>query len=324
MISRRHVLIGSAASAAAVFARRTVSMFATASQPMTAVNFSVPAGACDTHTHIFGDPRTFPFSPKAPYKPETASIDEMRSLHRALHMDRVVIVQPSVYGTDNRCTLDAVKQLGPRARCIMVIDDKTPDAALDDMYRGGARGIRINLITAGQTDLAVARRLFESAAGRMRGRDHWHIQLYVTLSTIEALKDVIAASPVPVVFDHFGDAQAPLGVGQPGFDTMLNMLRSGRAYVKISGAYRSSKQTPDFPDVTPLAKAIIAANPQRVLWGSDWPHPNPGAKVAPDGTTPFWPGLDDGRLLNQVAVWAPDAAQRKLILVDNPARLYGF
>lgn len=324
MISRRKVLVGSAVSAAAVFARRVTTVFAKASQPMTPVNFAVPAGACDTHTHIFGNPATFPFSPKAPYKPETASIEEMRALHRALHIDRVVIVQPSVYGTDNRCTLDAVKQLGPGARCVMVIDEQTSDAMLDEMEHGGARGIRINLITAGQTDLAVARRMFQAAADRMRGRRNWHIQLYVTLSTIEALKDAIAACPVPVVFDHFGDAQGALGVAQPGFETMLGFLRSGRAYVKISGAYRSSKQVPDYPDVAPLAKAIVAANPQRVLWGSDWPHPNPGSKVSPDGTTPFWPGLDDGRVFNQLAVWVPDAAQRKVILVDNPARLYGY
>lgn len=324
MLSRRDILIGAAAAGTTALVRGTRTVFAKASQPSTPVNFDVPAGACDTHTHIFGDPQRFPFATPRQYTPETASVEEMRALHHALHTDRVVIVNPSVYGTDNSCTLDAIKQLGPSARGIAVIDDKTPDSALDEMARAGIRGIRINLETSGVSDPALSRQRFAAAVERVKNRT-WHIQMYTRLSVIESLKDQVAASPVPVVFDHFGGMQASLGLAQPGFSTLVNLVRTGKAYVKISGAYRSSTKAPDYPDVAPFAKALIAANPQRIVWGSDWPHPDssqvPGRKftdLAPLSQ------IDDGALLNQLPVWAPDAATRKVILVENPARLYGY
>jgi len=135
----------------------------------------------------------------------------------------------------------------------------------------------------------------------------------------------VLAAPVPVVFDHFGGAQAELGVGQPGFADLVELVKSGKAYVKISGAYRASKLAPDYPDVVPLAKLLIAANPDRIVWGTDWPHPDsvtpPGKKVT--DVTPLLQ-IDDGALLNRLPVWAPDQAIRTKILVENPARLYGF
>ena len=288
------------------------------------MQFDVPAGSCDSHTHIFGDPKTFPFVPGRIYTPEPASIAEMRSLHRALHMDRVVIVQPSVYGTDNRCTLDAVRQLGSRARAIVVIDGNTTAAAIDEMHRAGARGIRINLATSNQASPAVARQRLQDAAEQLKGRP-WHIQMYTALPVIDAIKDLVMQLAIPVVFDHFGGAQASSGTGQPGFDALLGLVRSAKAYVKISGAYRSSSRRPEYPDVTPLAKALIAANPQRILWGSDWPHPD-SSTVAGRVATDIAPLLqvDDGALLNQLPAWAPDAALRKTILVENATRLYGY
>jgi len=323
MLSRRDVLIRAVAGAAA-FARQARAVRAAASQPATPVGFAVPAGACDCHTHIFGDPRQFPFVANRVYTPESASIEEMRALHRALHMDRVVIVQPSVYGTDNACTLDAVRQLGSRARAVAVIDDTASAAALDELHRAGVRGIRINLATSGQTDPAAALRRVQKAVEQLEGRS-WHIQIYTGLAVIGAIADQVMASPIPVVFDHFGGAQAALGVPQAGFDTLQGLVRSGKAYVKISGAYRSSIARPDYADVAPLAQALVAANPRRILWGSDWPHPD-SAAVAGRKTTDIAPlfQIDDGRVLNQLAVWAPDAGERKTILVDNPARLYGF
>jgi predicted TIM-barrel fold metal-dependent hydrolase len=323
LISRRDLLIRTAAAGAVGFAGRGIA-FAKASQPRTPIDFDVPQGACDCHTHVFGDPNRFTFTPSRAYTPEPASVDEMQTLHRALHMDRVVIVQPSVYGTDNACTLDAVGRLGARARAIVVIDEKTADGALEDMHRSGARGIRLNLETAGLTDPAVAGQRLQAAAERMRGRG-WHIQIYTRLAVIQALRDQIAAMTVPVVFDHFGGAQASLGLRQPGFEALVDLVRAGKAYVKISGAYRSSTQGPDYSDATPLAKALIAANPRRILWGTDWPHPDssvvPGRKntdVAP------LLQIDDGRLLNQLPTWVAEATQRKLILVDNPTELYEF
>ena len=323
MLSRRDALLGAVAGAVEIM-RRGASAFASASQPSTPVAFKVPPGACDCHTHAFGDPRRFPFAPARVYTPEPASIDEMRALHRALHMDRVVIVQPSVYGTDNSCTLEGIRQLGSRAKGVAVIDASTPNMVLDEMHRGGIRGVRLNLATAGVTDPDVARRRFNETGERLEGRP-WHIQLNTDLTIIDALHTPFAASTVPVVFDHFGGAQAALGTGQPGFDALTDLVRSGKAYVKISGAYRSSTNGPDYPDVAPLAKALIAANVQRVLWGTDWPHPD-SMQVPGRRTTDIAPLLqiDDGRVLNQLPQWAPDSATRKAILVDNPVRLYQF
>jgi predicted TIM-barrel fold metal-dependent hydrolase len=298
--------------------------FAKASQPATAVKFDVPTNACDCHTHIIADPGQFPLSPSRTYTPETAAPDEMSALHRALHIDRVVIVTPSVYGTDNSATLFGMKARGAAARGVAVIGEETRESDLDDLAKAGIRGIRLNLVTAGQVDPDVARRRFVAALDRVKSRQ-WHVQVYATLGTISAIKNEVGKSPVPVVFDHFGGSQAALGVQQPGFDDLLELLQADKAYVKLSGAYRASKLAPDYPDVVPLAKALIAANADRVLWGTDWPHPNTAVPAGsrPTDVVPLLQ-IDDGRLLNQLAVWAPDAALRKKILVDNPARLYGF
>jgi predicted TIM-barrel fold metal-dependent hydrolase len=297
---------------------------AKAAQPSTPVNFDVPENACDCHTHIHGDPEKFPFFAGRVYTPETALPEEMTALHRALHIKRVVIVTPSVYGTDNSATLYGMKARGADARGVAVIDDKTADADLDAMDKAGMRGIRLNLATGGTNDPAVARQRFQAALPRMVSRN-WHIQIYTNLGVITGIKEQVLNSPVPVVFDHFGGAQAALGPDQPGFADLLDLVRSGHAYVKISGAYRASTQAPDYPDVAPLAKALIGANPERIVWGTDWPHPNsatpPGAKIT--DMTPLFQ-IDDGRLLNQLPVWAPDEMTRKTILIDNPARLYQF
>ncbi len=235
-----------------------------------------------------------------------------------------MIVTPSVYGTDNSSTLFGMKARGASARGVAVIDDKTPDADLDAMGQAGIRGIRLNLATGGVNDPAVGRPRFQAAVERVKNRN-WHVQLFTNLAMITAIKDLVAASPVPVVFDHFGGAQGELGPEQPGFADLTELVRSGKAYVKISGAYRASKLGPDHADMIPLARALIAANSDRIVWGTDWPHPD---SVTPPGrkTTDVQPlfQIDDGRLFNQLPVWAPDAATRKKILVDNPARLYGF
>jgi len=311
------------AAVAAALAPRIA--LAKASQPATSVNFEVPPLACDCHTHIHGERREFPMSPNRIYTPEPALPTEMAELHRALRMQRVVIVTPSVYGTDNSATLWGMKARGGDARGVAVIDNKTPEAELDAMGRAGIRGIRINLATGGKTaDPAAARQRFQDAAERIKTRG-WHVQMYTTLDVVSAIKDLALVSPVPVVFDHFARAQASLGVDQPGLADLVELVRSGKAYVKISGAYRISKQAPDYLEAAPIARALIAANPQRILWGTDWPHPNsdPLPGYGAMDVRPYFQ-IDDGRLLNQLPLWAPDAATRKAILVDNPARLYGF
>jgi predicted TIM-barrel fold metal-dependent hydrolase len=321
MLTRRDVLVG-ATTAGVIMSTRSV--FAKAAQPATPVNFEIPAGACDCHTHIHPDPEKFPFFAGRVYTPELASPEEMAALHKALRMQRVVIVTPSIYGTDNSATLFGMKARGADARGVAVIDDKTPDSELDAMGRAGVRGVRLNLATGGTNDPGVARPRFEKAVARMKPRN-WHVQIYTNPGMIAAIKDAVATSPVPVVFDHFGGAQAEKGVDQPGFADLVDLVRSGKAYVKISGAYRVSKLAPEYTDVIPLAKALIGANPDRIVWGTDWPHPD---SVTPPGKTPTdvtpLHQIDDGRLLNQLPVWAPDPTIRKKILVDNPARLYGF
>jgi predicted TIM-barrel fold metal-dependent hydrolase len=324
MLSRRDVLKGAAAVGAAAVVTDGGDLFAKAAQPATPVNFAVPANACDCHTHIFGDPARYPFYTPRGYTPESASIPEMRALHRALHTTRVVIINPSVYGPDNTCSLDAMKQLGPGAHGIAVIDDKTTEASMDAMNRAGMRGIRVNLENAGQIDPMVARKQFQDALDRMKSRPSWHIQIYTRLSVIEAIQDMVMAAPMPIVFDHFGGAQGALGVEQPGFSTLIKLVKAGKAWVKVSAPYRSSTKLPDYDDMIPIAKEIINANPQHIVWGSDWPHPAgppPGGKYT--DIAPLWQ-VDDGRIFNQLPVWAPDAAVRKLILVDNPAKLYGY
>ena len=207
---------------------------------------------------------------------------------------------------------------------VAVIDDKTPERALDAMNQAGVRGIRLNLATGGTNDPAVGRQRFQAAVERMKSRN-WHIQMYTSLAMISGIKDLVQTSPVPVVFDHFGGAQAALGPEQPGFADLLELVKTGKAYVKISGAYRASTQGPDYADVTPLAKALIEVNPDRIVWGTDWPHPDsvtpPGKQIT--DVTPLFQ-IDDGRLLNQLLVWAPDAAVRKRIPRRQSGAAYKF
>jgi predicted TIM-barrel fold metal-dependent hydrolase len=321
MLTRRSMMLASIA-AGVIMNDRTA--LAKAAQPSTPVNFDVPAGACDCHTHIHPDPAKFPFFAGRVYTPELASPEEMSALHKAVRMERVVIVTPSIYGPDNSATVFGMAARGTTARGVAVIDDKTSESDLDAMGKAGIRGIRLNLATGGVNDPTVGRPRFSAAVERVKARN-WHVQLFTSLAMISAIKDLVAISPVPVVFDHFGGAQAALGLEQPGFADLVELVKSGKAYVKISGAYRASKLGPDYADCTPLAQALIAANADRIIWGTDWPHPDsvtpPGKQIT--DVTPLYQ-IDDGRLLNQLPVWAPDAAIRKRILVDNPAQLYGF
>src|SRR6476620_11662500 len=259
MLNRRSVLLASLAAGVAM----TNKAHARAAQPATPVDFDVPAHACDCHTHIHGDVEKFPFFAGRVYTPEPASPEEMAALHKALHIERVVIVTPSVYGTDNSATLFGMKARGTAARGVAVIDDKTPEVDLDTMNQLGIRGIRLNLATGGVNDPSVGRPRFQAAVERVKNRN-WHVQLFTSLAMISAIKDLVATSPVPVVFDHFGGAQAALGPEQPGFADLLELVRSGKAYVKISGAYRASNLAPDYADCVPLAQELIAATTDRI------------------------------------------------------------
>jgi predicted TIM-barrel fold metal-dependent hydrolase len=287
--------------------------------------FIVPPGACDCHTHVFGPAARFGFNPQRLYTPGDALVEDLFAHQLALGLDRVVIVQPSTYGTDNSATLWGMRALGPkRARGVAVIGPETSDAALAEMRTAGIRGVRLNLQTAGQNDPVAARAMLAEAAARV-GPLGWHIQVFTNLAMIEALAADFAALGLPVVIDHMGASRAELGLGQPGFAALVKLIGDGHAHVKLSAPHRISS-LPGYPDVAPIARALIAANPARMLWGSDWPHPGGSARGQTDLATiePFH-GEDDGLGLARLAGWADhEQALLQAILVDNPARLYGF
>ncbi len=324
MLTRRQLVYLGYAGIGAVALR---SVLARAQMPTqrTAVDFDVPPNSCDCHVHVF-DPAIQPYAERRIYTPPTATTEELLDLQKALRLDRVVIVQPSIYRDDNKLTIEATKRLGNRARAVAVIGPNTTRTEIDEMHAAGVRGVRLNLETnvAGKFDADGARALLDKTAKQLEGRG-WHVQFYTRLDTIAALKDTFTQQPFPIVFDHFGRAVAEGGVEQPHFDVLLDLVKNGHAYVKISGAYRVSKNGPDFLDTKPLAEALVKANPDRLVWGSDWPHPNSDAgrhKPLTEIAEPF--PIDDGLVFNQVARWVPDAATRKKILVDNAAKLYDF
>ncbi|WP_242697625.1 amidohydrolase family protein [Bordetella petrii] len=285
--------------------------------------FDIPAGACDCHVHVFGPARQYPYDPARTYTPADAPLAELSALHRELGIARTVIVQPSPYGADNRCLLDALARLDGAGRGVAVIDDSTTDAALAAMQQAGVRGVRVNLETAGEHDPAVARRKLQRAAERVAPLG-WHVQTYTNLATFAALADSLPGLPATLVVDHFGRAQAGLGLAQPGLDRLLDAVAAGRVYVKLSAPYRISRE-PDYADAAPLARALIDANPDRMLWGSDWPHPGSaaGGPLSIDGITPFRQE-DNRRALARCLEWAGSPERARKILADNPARLYGF
>jgi predicted TIM-barrel fold metal-dependent hydrolase len=290
----------------------------------TAPAFAVPLGATDCHVHVFGPAHHFPYAPTRVYTPGDASIEDLVAHHHGLGLSRVVVVQPSPYGADNACTLDAVVKLGRNARAVAVIDPAViTDAELVSMNAGGVCGVRANLHTAGVVEPGSSWRTLVALRDRVQPLG-WHIQVYTTLSVIAALHEALRDLGVMLVIDHFGGAQAKLGVEQPGFGALMSLVAEGRAYVKLSAAYRASARS-NAEDVAPLALALIAANPDRMLWGSDWPHPGGADRRGAnrDAIEPFQP-IDDGAALNRLAQWAGDATLIQRILVDNPARLYGF
>lgn len=280
----------------------------------------LPAGACDCHTHVFEEGHFL--DPARSYTPGVMTTAGLRAHLDRLGLQRIVLVQPSTYGTDNSGMERALAELGPAtARGIAVIDGATEDAALRRLHAAGVRGVRLNLHTAGRADAGQARAMLVEAAARVAPLG-WHVQIYTELPVIEALAEDIAALPCGVVVDHFGRAQGAGGTGQPGFAALVELLRQGVAHVKLSAAHRLST-APDHADMAPIARALIAANPDRVVWASDFPHSGVRPGLAADAVHPFH-AVDDARALARLADWAGDAAALRRILVENPARLYDF
>jgi D-galactarolactone isomerase len=270
-------------------------------------HLDVPAGAVDCHHHIY-DAR-FPPDPRAALRPGEASVADYRALQRRLGIARNVVVQPSTYGTDNACLLDALMQFGPTARGIAVVDDAVAGTELAALHRAGVRGIRFNLVQAAATTADMLAPL----GARVHALG-WHIQLNIAAALLPALAAALAGLPCPVVFDHLAHLPPAAGPSDPAFIALARLLENGRTWVKLSGAYLESRAgPPDYADMTPLAQALLRLAPERMVWGSDWPHPT--AK----GDKP-----DDARLLDLLGAWVPDAATRRRVLVDNPAALYDF
>lgn len=291
--------------------------------------FEIPPGATDCHVHIFA-PDQFPYSPKRSYTPGTASVDDLLAFEAPLGMSRYVLVQPSPYGADNTCLLAALNRLGSKARGVAVIDpDRTPDSELDTLARAGVRAIRVNLEAAGDRDPTSAARALAGASRRVAGRG-WSIQVYTGLKVLAALKEYIAAMPVPLIADHFGGARGEGGTRQPGFAELIELVKSGKVYIKLSAPYRSSRREPDYEDMADIARAFITTAPERMIWASDWPHTGGGATSSNDrrdrslsDVEPFR-HVDEPHILSLLADWSGDAETWHRILVENPARLYGF
>jgi len=288
----------------------------------TPSTLALPPGSCDSHTHVFLDPREYPWSPARRYTPPPASIDALCQWHDALGIERVVIVQPSVYAADNAATLQALRVLGRRrARGVAVIDDGMAEAGLDAMHELGVRGVRVNLEIDQASDAGAATAQLRRTAARV-ARLGWHVQVYANLPLLAACADVLAALPVPVVLDHYAGAHAAGGVRQPGLQAVLALVKGGNAYVKLSAPYRLSRAQ-DFSDMEPLARLFMDTRADRMVWGSDWPHPQPGTRPDPHDISPPFE-VDSGRVLDALRAWAPDDAVFRRMLVDNPARLYDF
>ena len=267
-----------------------------------------PAGATDCHAHVFGPPARYPFDPARSYTPPEAPLAAYRRMLDALGIERAVVVQPSVYGTDNRATLDAIHDFGPGCRGVAVVAPDIAETTLIDMHASGVRGIRLNILYRGGIGIEAMARL----ADRIKALG-WHIQLLLDVRTLPELTSRLMALPVAIVFDHMGHMIVDHGIDHPGFKALLDLLRHDHCWVKLSGNYRISAAGPPYADAVPFARALVAANPARLVWGSDWPHP------AVEGPMP-----DDGDLLDALLDYAPDPGLRRAILVDNPAVLYGF
>jgi predicted TIM-barrel fold metal-dependent hydrolase len=282
----------------------------------TPVAFAVPAGACDSHVHVIGELNQFPMSSEREYTPPPATADELRKQMQLLKIDRVVVVTPDVYATNNSATLAAIEHIGrDRARGVARVDERTPPETFSSMRSGGIEGIRLSLSPTTRSKYLEDN--FELAM-----KNDWHAQIMGSPEVIASLLPQLSRSPVPLVIDTFGWAQG--GIEENGFDALLSLVRSGQAYVKLSEPYRLSKKKPDYADLAPVVKALLTANEDRLLWGSGWPYvsgPQPNLKK--NEITPDLP-MDAGELLNLFAAWVPDARLRQKILVDNPAKLYRF
>jgi 2-pyrone-4,6-dicarboxylate lactonase len=268
--------------------------------------FKLPKGACDAHCHVFGPAARFPYAPNRRYTPEDAPKETLAALHEFLGIDRAVIVQASCHGKDNAAMLDALAWRPDAYRGVAIVDDGFTDKDYDDMHRAGVRGVRFNFVKhlGGAPDLAVFHRVMD----RIKDRG-WHVVLHVDAPDIIPLSDMMRALPLPFVIDHMGRVPGAAGVDQAPLRALLELARLERCWVKVCGSERIS--FPPYAEAVPIARAIIEAAPDRVLWGTDFPHPNPTHEA------------DEADLVDLLPQFTDRDGLQKL-LVANPARLYDF
>jgi len=269
-----------------------------------------PPNACDCHMHIY-DPARFRMVPSPRVPPTDAAVPQYRLLQRRIGTSRVVIVTPRNYATENQVTVDAIAQLGPNARGVAVLHPTVTDAELKRLHDAGVRGIRFSL-----TDPAAAvvtLDMVEPLSKRVADLG-WHVQFNVEGQQVVEWADLLRRLPSQTVFDHMAHPPLPAGIAHPSHGIIRGLIDRGRTWVKLSGAYSNTKVGPPYPDATKIAQAFVKAAPERMVWGSDWPHPS----EAPDRKP------NDALLFDLLSEWAPEEATRHRILVENPATLYGF
>lgn len=280
--------------------------------------FTPPPNSCDTHFHIFGPPDNFPFAPTRQYTPPAAALEHYLNMSAVIGIERGVVVQPSVHGLDNSVTLDAIERSGGRFRGVGRVDDKASQSDLKNLHEGGIRGVRFNLLDRPRGNVAID--VFDRVVEGITDFA-WSVDLHIDPKNLLEHEKRIRALPLPVVFDHMARIDPAAGLNQPAFQLLLDLLRGDRFWVKVSGADKICNARVDsypglpYIEVIPFARAVIEAAPDRVIWGTDWPHSN----IFVPGQT-----ANDGDLIDLLCEFAPDEKTRKKILVDNPAALYGF
>ena len=275
-----------------------------------APRFKLPPGAWDTHGHIFGPESKYAYSPRRGYTPPDALLDAYETLHRTLGVARGVLTQPSVYGVDNTAMLDAMARSGGRLMGVASVDKEVTEAELTRLHDAGVRGLRINLADKGGNPFASFADV--QAMGERIEDMGWHMEFLIHVHEFPDLRKTFSDLPVHSVFGHMGYVPAPEGLDP--LREFMDLLKEGRTWVKLTGAYRITglERTP-YTDVDPIAQALIEAAPERIIWGTDWPHP--ACRI---------PMPNDGDLLDQLFDWAPDESVRERILVENPLKLLGI
>lgn len=274
--------------------------------------FTLPAHSCDTHAHICGPIERYPYADRRIYTPPDALTAAYRNMLDTLGIERAVLVQPSVYGTDNTVMLAAMAELGARCRAVAVVGDDVTDAELERLHQAGVRGVRVNVVDVAEGKGMIPMASLTALAERI-SKYGWHVELLMHADDYADLDRQFANFPVDIVLGHLGYMRTDKGLTQPGFQALMRLMQQEKCWVKLTGPYRISTEALPHADTIPYAHALLERAPQRVVWGTDWPH-----------VMVKTPMPNDADLADMLLEWIPDARLREQVLVENPAKLYGF